>query len=260
MNKTKRVLFGLFFFCGFFVTVAAFAAETMDSVLQKVEQAPWGEKQPALKKKLGISPLFTNKTILITDGAELSSRSTLNYLFKEKTGGFYNLAWYTATPVSDMKSALSLAKTIERALGKKYGKPKISHTSGKPGEAKNIAKKMENRKKVLEILNKTEAGKGSKLNLEETSKALTAEGLSIEDMMPTLFYSQLHFWDAKDLWIVSNLLCSNDGTCYQHLQFVSKELTKDESYQPTPKELFSYTPLDRDQDAVTKFNRTFSRQ
>lgn len=78
---------------------------------------------------------------------------------------------------------------------------------------------------------------------------------SLMDMLPTIFYSRLNYWDGGDLWVVSNLLCSTDGACYQHLQFVSKELTNDEAYVPTPQKSFGYTPLDRDQDAVTRSNR-----
>lgn len=77
-------------------------------------------------------------------------------------------------------------------------------------------------------------------------------GLSLMELMPVVFYSKISFWDGGDLWVYTNLLCSTDGSCYQHLQFVSKKQTQNEAYAPTPQKAFSYTPLDRDQDLVTK--------
>jgi hypothetical protein len=73
--------------------------------------------------------------------------------------------------------------------------------------------------------------------------------------MPIVFYSRLNFWDAGDLWVYTNLLCSTDNQCLLHLQFVSKKLTyKKEKYWPTPEVLFGYSPLDRDQDLVSANN------
>lgn len=234
----------------------ALGAESLSDIFQKADQAAWGSRQAAVRKNLGAAPLGGNEEIITVADSGLTDGSTLNYLFR-KNGALYNLAWYAATPVSDINAAITLESGLEKTLTAKYGKPAISHTDGKPDNVEEeVAQKNAQRAKVDEALDKAESAKGSKLTMEEQNKALASVGLSIFDVVPTIFYSKLNFWDGGAVWVVSNLLCSNDGTCYQHLQFVSKEQTKNEAYRPTPQILFSYTPLDRDQDLVTRFNRS----
>jgi len=252
-----RKLLALLLVIALFPAVIALGAGPLDSVFQKVEQAPWGEKQSEVKK--GLSPLLTDKAIIVVADDGLAARSTLNYLFKEKGGGLYNLAWYAATPVNDIKAALDLERELEKMLRAKYGRPKTSHAYGKPDNIKGVEKLKAEQDKARIALAEAAKVKEAKLTLEEVIKALEDSGITLEGIMPTLFYSKLNFWDGSRVWVVTNLLCSNDGTCYQHLQFVSKDQTKDEAYAPTPEKFFSYTPLDRDQDAVTKFNRSLSQ-
>lgn len=251
---------GLEYFGGLLVgiiflwAVPALAAGPLEDVFQRVGQAPWGEKQATVKKNLAASPLLANNNILMVADGALSSRSTLSYLFK--SGALYNLAWYTVTPISDIKAARDLDSRLEKALKARYGKPKLNHTDGRPGDAKDAAKRKAGQDAAFAALKKAEQAKGSELSLEEMTKALSGSGQSLLDIMPTLFYSKISFWDGGDLWVYTNLLCSTDGNCYQHLQFVSKKQTQDEAYTPTPQKAFSYTPLDRDQDLVTKSNRS----
>ena len=252
MTKLK-IFLGLVVGVIFMGSVSA-AAGPLDAVFQKSDQAPWGSKQAEVKKNLGVSPLLSNKDILLVADGALSGRSTLSYLFKN--GALYNLAWYTVTPASDIKAARELDGRLEKALKARYGKPRVSHTDGRPGDAKDAAKKKADQDAAFEVLKKAEKAKGSKLSVEEMNKALAASGQSLLDIMPTLFYSKISFWDGGDLWVYTNLLCSNDGSCYQHLQFVSKKQTQGEGYAPTPQKAFSYTPLDRDQDLVTRSNRS----
>ena len=252
-----RKLLSLLLAFGLWPVATGLGAGPLDSVFQKVEQAPWGEKQSAVKK--GLSPLLTNKTILIVADDGLRGPYTLNYLFKEKGGGLYNLAWYRTTPVSSLKVAVDADMGLEKALRAKYGQPKISRSDGKLENFKEVEKKMAARDATMAFLKEAEKAKGSPLDGKEIIEALAGSGHSMMDIMPTLFYSKLNFWDGGQVWVVTNFLCSNDGSCYQHLQFVSKDQTKDEPYAPTPEKLFSYTPLDRDQDAVTKFNRSLSQ-
>ena len=250
-----RRLLALLLVIGLWPVAAGLEAGPLDSVFQKVDQAAWGEKQAAVKK--GLSPLLTDKAIIVVADGGLDARSTLNYLFKKKGGGLYNLAWYTTTPARDIKAALALEARIEKSLKAKYGAPMLSHADGRPGDAAEVEKKLDDRARAMKSLDEAKAAKGSELTGEEMMKSLDVEAMLA--LMPVIFYSKLNFWDGNDLWVVSNLLCSNDGNCYQHLQFVSKEQGQDESYQPTPQRPFSYTTTDRDQDLVTKFNRSLSQ-
>lgn len=230
------------------------AAGSLDAIFQKVQDAPWGAKQAEVKKKTTEAPLVTQKQIMVVADSGLAAQSTLNYLFNEKTGQLYNLAWYVATPTTKIKDAVAQEKTLEKYLKAKFGKPQVTHTEGSPSGVKGVEKAMAERAKANEILDKAKKDKGADLTGKEMVTLLPVE--SLEAIMPTLFYSKLNFWDGGEVWVTSNLLCSNDGTCYQHLQFTSKEKTKGEDYQPTPNKPFSYTPLDRDQDLVVSRNRS----
>lgn len=260
MKSVFRGLLAVAVLSGLCWSAPAFGAGPLEAIFQKVERAPWGAKSAAVKKELASPPLRTDKGILLVDDKGLSGRSTLSYLF-DQNGALYNLAWYTVTPVSDIKAAQSLEKSLEKALRAKYGKPLTSHVDGSPGGARGVAKKQAQREKAAKILEEAKAAKGSALTGPEIIKAMEGTGASMGDIMPTLFYSKLNFWDGGQVWVVSNLLCSNDGSCYQHLQFASKEQTQKgpEAYRPTPEKLFSYTPLDRDQDTVTRNNRSLKR-
>jgi len=240
----------------------AHAAGELDAIFNLVEQANWGAKKQAVKQKINDKALLDSKTIVIVpDKSGLSSKGTINYLFNEKTGGFYNLAWFAITPIKDVEATKKFENELEKALKAKYGKASYITANGRASDAKKIekemTKKMAEKDELYKAIGKAEAEKGQKLTAEEMMKIKTAGGKTMLDFMPTLFYSELNFWDAGNLWVYTSLLCSTDGDCYHHLQFVSKEQTKNETYAPdTKKAAFSYTPLDRDQDSVTKHNRT----
>ena len=76
---------------------------------------------------------------------------------------------------------------------------------------------------------------------------------------PHIFYSKLLFWDTGKMYAYINFLCSTDGTCAQQLHFTAKNLAGD-GYVPAADALAGYSPLDRDQDMVTKINRTWEAE
>lgn len=141
--------------------------------------------------------------------------ASLNYLF-DAGGRLYNLAWLVTIPAEKIQAAMSLDTRMMQELSARYSRPVYTFSDGSPGGY-------------------------------ATEKAKEMTG-------PVVFYSRLDFWDAEPLWAYTNLLCSTDGKCLLHLQFVSKKLTAKEKYWPTPDVLFSYSPLDRDQDRVAANN------
>jgi hypothetical protein len=254
----KKLCFLANFFVAILWVTSAFGAEFLDDVFQKAETAPWGSSKAELVKKLPGAPLAQKNDIFLLADSGLSAESTINYLFTEETGKFYNLAWYVATPISDIAAALKLEKNIEKAVTAKYGKPQMSYSDGKAKSSKRAEKDLAefNRKKTefFEETKKIEEASGSKMTGKELASFKSSSGVTFLDIMPSIFYSKLGFWDGGNFWVSTNLLCSTDGTCYQHLQFASKAQTG-KSYLPTPQQPFSYSPWARDQDMVTSLNR-----
>lgn len=209
------------------------AAGPLDAVLKQVGDAKWGAQELDVKSAVSAAVKAESPGVLITAGQVLSRQATVTYLFN-KNGGLYNISWYALTPVSEMKTAQKLNDGLVSALRKKLGKPKYTFSDGNPN---GFTSGMKHTEQLNEMLNK-----GKKPGDPELPT------------VHTVFHSKLAFWDGGKYWVFTNLLCSTDGKCYQHLQFVSKELTRDEKYAPTPHKAFSYSSLDRDQDLVTKRN------
>ncbi|MGL4208340.1 MAG: hypothetical protein ACRCTY_03020, partial [Candidatus Adiutrix sp.] len=210
MYSFKLNLFAGLLFMLTLAAAPALAAGSLDSVFQKAQDAPWGAKQAEVKKKTSVAPVLAEKKIMIVADSGLAAQSTLNYLFNEKTGQLYNLAWYAATPTTKIKDVLALEKALEKGIKAKLGKPLVSRTDGNPSGAKGVKKVMAARAKANEILDKAKKDKGADLTGKEMLVLLQEEGISLMTIIPTLFYSKLNFWDGGEVWVTSNLLCSND--------------------------------------------------
>lgn len=236
-----------------FFGMAAVAAEALGDVFGQVDATPWGIQREAVLRSLPDRPLLENEETIILPWNIAGREATVNFVFN-KAGALYNLAWYALIPVADMQIAQSMEKSMVADLEARYGKPRHVFSDGNARDAAKVARdaprKAKEREKIArEIMERNKRGKPN-------DKQAAADLMRVMKVMPTIFYSKLAFWDAGPVWAYTNLLCSTDGTCYLHLQFVSKDLTRDESYFPTPEKAFSYSPLDRDQDLVTKYNRT----
>lgn len=247
------VVAGLLAACLSFCGMAA--AGTLDEVLFVVDGTSWGSPSQTVRNGLGQTPLLENNEILMIPGDMAGRPATISYLFNP-TGALYNLAWYAAIPVAKMAEAQRVEAELEQALTAKYGPPFQNFSDGDAGKAESVAadaaKQEGEREKILEEIRFKKAQ-----GLEKEAMQLTAR---LFMNMPMIFYSKLAMWDGGDVLAYTNLLCSTDGTCYMHMQFVSKNMTAHEKYAATPDVLFSYSPADRDQDMVTKYNRTLEMQ
>lgn len=244
----RTMIFYLLLLAPFFAGTA-YAAGPFEEILRTVEKASWGTPQSAVRAGMQQTPLLENQEIIILPAGVSGRDATMNYLFSPG-GELYNLAWYTVFPVAEIDAARSLAADMETALREKYGAPIKSFTDGDANKARDVAQtasqKEEERRAVLQEI-KAKKDQGD----EKGALQLTAR---LFMMMPTIFFSRLEMWDGGDIWAYTILLCSTDGTCHLHLQFVSKAMTQDENYAATPEKLFSYSPADRDQDLVAKHN------
>lgn len=236
------------------------AAGTLDEVFEKVEGGGWGLGRDAVRQAAGIV-LLENDDIIVGSTRLGGKPATINFLF-DKSGRLYNMSWLVTTPVLEVKSARRFNLDAVKQIQARYGKPSYKFTDGDHSQSKTAAKKAKDLEEVRKKLIALRESKGGEEPILEEMNAAMGIGKSktIFDVMPTIFYSKLDFWDGKAIWAYTNLLCSTDGTCYQHIQFVSKHLTAGEQYQPTPDKPFSYSPLDRDQDLVTKSYRSLPLQ
>ncbi len=238
------------------VSVAAAAAAqagTLDRQLRFVGNARWGTGQNQLVRSFGKQNIaFATKNILSLPADLGKFKGSMNYLFN-KEGKFYNLAWYATVPVAAMQDAQELERRMESELRAKYGDPVYTFSDGDASKAAEVVAgggaTYENMAKMLGTPGGLPKNAEGKVDIKQMML-----------MMPSIFYSKLTFWDGGTIWAYTNLLCSTDGTCYVHLQFVSKKLTSTENYLPTPEKPFSYSPLDRDQDLVTNTHKTWNNR
>lgn len=235
----------LFVFCLVFSGTAV--AGTLDDAFLVVNSTSWGTPRQLVRNGMEQEPLFENEEIIIAEGNTAGHPATINYLFN-KSGALYNLAWYAAIPVSEMTTAGTIESELEQALQARYGAPIKNFSDGDVNQAATVAADATDHEAARErLLEEIKAKKAQ--GLEKEAMQLTAQ---LFMTMPMIFYSKLAMWDGGGVWAYT---CSTDGACYMHLQFVSKSLTAGENYAATPEKLFSYSPADRDQDMVTKYNR-----
>lgn len=254
MRKSQSIV--LIMICVLSLGGMAQAAGLLDDAFVKTEAAPWGKKAKDAIRALGLTPVLEKPEALVARGALGGREVTVNCLFN-KAGGLYNLAWYALIPTTDLDAARKFDADLEAALKAKYGKPSRVFNDGDPDDLKKMEKDAD---KIAALKEKLDSAKKEKKKaaLSPEEQKLLKDNPSILISMPSIFYSRLNFWNGGNFWVYTNLLCSTDGTCYMHLQFVSKRQTSKESYSPTPEKPFSYSPLDRDQDLVTRVNRELS--
>lgn len=244
----RKLIIVLFITCSsLFLTATVNAGEALDEVIKIASAAPWKANAATIKKSLGREPLFENKAIMIAPSRLADRDATINYLFN-KSDALYNLAWYLTIPTAELDAAQDFEKALEAALKAKYGKPKRVFSDGDLKNAEKTKKQAEEMARILAPSLKKDLPPSP----PDGSRSFII-GKDGEIIIPMIFYSKMNFWDGGKFWVYSNFLCSTDGKCYLHLQFVSKALTKKEGYAPNTK-AFAYSPLDRDQDLVTKHN------
>lgn len=243
----------LLFIC---TTGASRAGEPLGGAFAWIDANPWGFARASVKD--AVVPVFQNDNIVVAPDTIAGRDVTINYLFN-KSGQLYNLSWYALTPVADIENAVALHDTIKKALAGKYGAGKtISGGEGPDmAKAREVVEKLPELAEVREKLEKFKAdsiASGKRPNHAELQAVLG--GRQLLDVVPVLFYAEENMWDGGTVWVYASLLCSTDGSCYQHLNFVSKKLTANEAYPDGGKrKLFSYSPLDRDQDLITESNK-----
>lgn len=252
----KSVKYSCLLAAVYIVAAVGFAhAGTLDKVFRSVENARWGSGQGHFVRSFGRKNItFATKRILSVPAELGKYKGSMNYLF-DKKGRLYNLAWYATIPVAAMRDVQELEKQMEAELRAKYGDPVREFSDGDASKAVGVAAKGGVTSKDMAELFLTPGGAGVPKNAEgkvDLDKMMM--------MMPVIFYSKLTFWDAGEVWAYTNLLCSTDGTCYLHLQFVSKKLTDGEQYRPASDIPFSYSPLDRDQDIVTDTHKAWNNR
>lgn len=244
----------------------AHAAGVLDAAVKQANAASWGARQDAVRRSAPSKPIMGNQAIQMAVGKLAGRDATVNYLF-DKAGGLYNIAWYVVTPVDNFETARELDATLERDLRARYGEPSYAFSDGDAAEAEKVKAVPPGERPTMEKFRaastperKAEAKKlaawvEAKQRGEDAPLPVLDKDV-VRDMgnmpkPPHIFYSKLLFWDTGKMYAYINFLCSTDGTCYQHLQFVSKERTKKDGYDPTFKP-FGNTPADRDQDLVTE--------
>ena len=228
-------------------------AGTLDKVFRFLGNARWGADQKHFVSSLGKQTITFTTNNLLSIPANLGKfEGSMNYLFN-KEGKFYCLAWYAAIPVAAMQDVQELESQMEEELRVKYGEPVYAFSDGDASKAAEVVARggitYQDAAKML--------GKPGGLPKDAEGNVDIKQMMM---MMPGIFYSKLNFWEGSAVWVYTNLLCSTDGTCYVHLQFVSKKMVSGEKYLPTPGVPFSYSPLDRDQDLVTKAHRAWGEQ
>lgn len=236
-----------------------YGAGVLDPAFSQADAAQWGANQEKVRREAPSYPIMGNQAIMLAAGTLDGREATVNYLF-DREGGLYNIAWYVVTPVDDFESAMDLDRTLEGELRARYGEPSYTFSDGeiaKAGEVKAVPPAdRPTMEKFAEYMRTSPAGSGAKKPGGTAAAGDTKPGEDIFSRMPVIFYSRLLFWDAGDKWAYINFLGSTDGTCYQHLQFVSKERTDKDGYSPEFKP-FVNSPLDRDQDMVTAIHKAW---
>lgn len=226
-------------------------AGMLDEVFAQVDGSGWGMSREQAKQMLVQSPLLNTPEIVVVPAKVGRRDGTANFLFT-KADQLYNMAWYWTLPVNEIKSARRLGQELVAALRAKYGRQAHTFTDGNPRKYKEAAKRSKDVAKTRDMLEELRREKGGELTVDEVQNALGKR--SLMDMVPTNFHTTLDMWDEGALWVYVNLLCSTDGTCYLHMQFVSKHLTGGENYLPREGKMFAYSPMDRDEDIVVKSN------
>lgn len=249
--KSRRFSFSCVALCAVFTVSSAWAG-TFDQVISFAEKGKWGARQLQLTRSFGGNVIFITKHLVAVSSTVAGIQGSINYLFN-KNGKLYNLAWYATIPVTEMAAAQELERALEAELRAKYGEPVYTFSDGDESKAAAVVSRggatYDDMTKMFGGDNGLPKGEDGKLDIDQMMM-----------MMPSIFYSKLVFWDGGKIWVYSNLLCSTDGTCYFHVQFVSKKMTAAEKYRPSPDVAFSYSPLDRDQDMVTDTHKGWLRR
>lgn len=232
------------------------AAEPLDGAFVWIDAGTFGLSRDAVKGV--VSPLREDKAIIVAADELAGRKGTVNYLF-DASGRLYETSWYVLTPIADVRDAAMLHETVKAALTGKYGGGKRLSGDAKVNfdKARDVAEKLPELAAVrenLDTLMREKKKAGVKPKPEEIRAVL--DGKSLLDVTPTLFHVEENMWDGKTIRVYASLLCSTDGTCYQHVNFVSKDLTRGEDYPTTARKPFSYHALDRDQDRITEANKT----
>lgn len=250
----RKLLFAAFVFAACLASPAR-AAGPLDSAFVWVDAGTFGLPKDAVKGV--VTPIYDKDSVIVAADEIAGRKATVNYLFNP-AGKLYGTSWYVLTPVSDIQTAADLHELVKATLNGKYGGGKRLS-----GSAKIDGNKV---REVLEKLPKLAAAREGmhKLTLEkkaagakpkpEEIKAILGD-LSPLDVIPSLFHVEENMWDGKTVRVYASLLCSTDGTCYEHINFVSKDLTRSEDYPTTSRKPFSYHALDRDQDKITAVNK-----
>lgn len=237
-------------------TGAARSGEPLAGVFAWIDANPWGFARASVKD--AVVPVFQNDKIVVAPDTIDGRDVTINYLFN-KSGQLYSLSWYALIPVADVEDAVFLNDAIKKSLTGKYGAAKVVSGGGGPDreKAREVVEKLPELAEVREKLDKFKTdsmASGKKPNPADLKAILGDRQLL--DVVPVLFYAEEMMWDGGAVWVYASLLCSTDGSCYQHLNFVSKKLAAGEPYPDGgERKLFSYTPLDRDQDLITASNK-----
>ena len=230
-------------------------AEALDEVFRRVDGGGWGSNQRAIKRAIGGGLALEKPTILVLPSSIAGRPATINYLFNQR-GRMYNQAWYATFTLDEFAEALTFDEQLVAELTVRYGAPAYSFSDGDPAkleEAKKDAASIKDSMDRFRALMEARHNQGPPTR--EELKTLFPDGNPApKTFLPSIFHSRMSFWNAGKIWAYTNLLCSTGGYCRLHLQFIDKRLTEREGYQPTPDKLFSYSPLDRDQDLVTAAN------
>ena len=246
MKKMLAIVFAF----AFAAMPAAAAGETMDSLIQQADNAQWGASAADVAKTIRHT-LAAEGKILVSPETLLGTAGTLNHLFND-ADKLYNVSWYTVIPVAETSKTEALWSEIVMSLTGKFRKPKNSERQGDLARARDIAHAAP---ELLAAREKVAALMSDKTTKPDPTAMKEAMGeFSLLDVIPTLFYSEQHYWETRPLRVYAALFCSTDGSCYVHVNFVSKRQVGKEAYPDGNRKMFSYTPLDRDQDAITAAN------
>ena len=246
MKKMLAIVFAL----AFAAMPTASAGETMESLIQQVDNAQWGASADEVSQTIRHA-LAAQEKILVSPETLLGTVGTLNHLFND-ADKLYNVSWYTVIPVAEMGKTEALWGEIVRSLTGKFRKPKNSERQGDLARARDIAHVAP---ELLAAREKVAALMSDKTTKPDPAAMKEAMGeFSLIDVIPTLFYSEQHYWETRPLRIYAALFCSTDGSCYVHVNFISKRQAGKDAYPDGNRKMFSYSPLDRDQDAITAAN------